>query len=332
VPGFLTLLPYLDSTVPGFLTLLPYLDSTNLLIYLLAFPTVYYFSYTMAPELLAGQYNSKADVWSVGVIAFMLLSSSMPFFGATRYQVMKRICKAKVKMTAKRWANVSKYGQGFVRHLLEADPQTRPSADRALRYTKSWLQRLMQDDDNNQPIIQDSSTTSNRKQQQRWKRYGGGSSGDSSNSEEELEMMDKIQASSQAFSQYTTLKKLGLMVIAFKSTASEIGWLRTTFSRFDLLQNGEISFDEFSQALLEVYDYTPQELETLFRGMDIDGTDSVHYTEFLAATMEAHGSIDEDRVADAFDRIGTCFQCFTVPAQRSICSLPDFVCLSFSIS
>lgn len=35
----------------------------------------------------------------------------------------------------------------------------------------------------------------------------------------------------------------------------------------------------------------------------MDGTGIIHYTEFLAATIEAHGAIEEDRVAEAFDRI-----------------------------
>jgi serine/threonine protein kinase len=41
--------------------------------------------YSMSPEVLRGQYTFKVDVWSVGVLAYMLLSSSMPFYGSTRY-------------------------------------------------------------------------------------------------------------------------------------------------------------------------------------------------------------------------------------------------------
>jgi serine/threonine protein kinase len=40
--------------------------------------------YTMAPEVLLGDYDNKVDLWSCGVIAFMLLSSSLPFYGKTR--------------------------------------------------------------------------------------------------------------------------------------------------------------------------------------------------------------------------------------------------------
>jgi len=40
--------------------------------------------YSMSPEVLRGEYTSKVDVWSVGVLAYMLLSSSMPFYGSSR--------------------------------------------------------------------------------------------------------------------------------------------------------------------------------------------------------------------------------------------------------
>lgn len=41
--------------------------------------------YTMAPQVLQGIYTSKADLWSVGVICFMLLSSQKPFYHKRRY-------------------------------------------------------------------------------------------------------------------------------------------------------------------------------------------------------------------------------------------------------
>jgi calcium-dependent protein kinase len=269
--------------------------------------------YTMAPELLAGQYNSKADIWSVGVITYMLLSSSMPFFGSTRYQVMKQICRGKIKFTSKRWKKLSKYAKGMVLHMLEADPKQRPSSDRALKYAKKWICDIDEQQQQAQPQLPSNitatpnqslssaptqqSNTSLEQGQARWSptkspREGG-----------DVEMMDRIQASIQAFAQYNTLKKLALMVIAYKSSASEIGWLRSIFNKFDSLQNGEISLEEFIQALSNVYDYTMEEMEALFMGMDIDGTGLVHYTEFLAATIEAHGAIVEDRIAEAFDRI-----------------------------
>lgn len=222
----------------------------------------------MAPELLGQDYDSKVDVWSLGVITYMLLSSSMPFYGKDRLQVIKRIIRGKFQFTSKRWGNVSTAAKGFVERLLRVDPEERPTAEQALQYT--WLDQDFDD-------------------------YG--------TARDEDDAMDNIQAAIQSFAGYGKLKKLSLMVIAYKSTSEEIGFLRKMFSRFDKLKDGEISLAEFKEAFSEHYDYTDEELEVLFEGIDIDGTGKVHYSEFLAATIEAHGSIDEERLAEAFDRI-----------------------------
>ena len=223
--------------------------------------------YTMAPELLAGDYGPKVDVWSIGVIGFMLLSSSMPFYGKDRVHVIRKIIQGKFSFSSRRWKNVSPEAKAFVRELLELDPRRRPTADSALQM--SWM-------DNDQ----------------------------TESAEFQLEKaMDNVQANIQAFAEYSKLKKLALMVIAYKSTSDEIGMLKRMFGKFDKLKNGEITMPEFKQTLSEYYDYTDEEMERMFEGIDIDGTGSVHYSEFLAATMESHGSIDEERLAEAFDRI-----------------------------
>jgi calcium-dependent protein kinase len=221
----------------------------------------------MAPELLGQDYDSKVDVWSLGVIAFMLLSSSMPFYGKDRVQVIKKIFRGKFKFTSKRWRNISTAAKGFVERLLRKDPEERPTAEQALQYT--WIS-------------------------QDFDEYGAAP---------DVDAMDSIQAAIHSFAGYGQLKKLALMVIAYKSTSEEIGFLRKMFNRFDKLKDGEISLAEFKESFSEHYDYTDEELQKLFEGIDIDGTGSVHYSEFLASTIEAHGSIDEERLAEAFDRI-----------------------------
>jgi calcium-dependent protein kinase len=222
----------------------------------------------MAPELIAGDYDAKADVWSLGVICFMLLSSSMPFYGRDRSHIIKRILRGKFDFSARRWRYVSDTAKDFVKSLLRRRPEKRPSADAALNLP--WL-------------LQDFNSSSGKLV--------------------DLDQLDDIQAAMHAFGSYETLKKLALMVVAYKSTNEEIGFLRKTFSKFDTSNDGEITLDEFKAALAKNYTYTNEEMEELFRGIDIDGTGKVHYMEFLGATLEAHGSIDEERLAEAFDRI-----------------------------
>jgi Ca2+-binding EF-hand superfamily protein len=221
----------------------------------------------MAPELLEGDYGPKVDVWSLGVIAFMLLSSSMPFFGKDRAHVIKKILSGRFHFSSRRWRYVSEEAKQFVKTLLRRNPVKRPTAEMVCE--ELWLHHVFTTRDS---VV-------------------------------DTDQMDNIQATIQSFSQYQTLKKLALMVVAYKSTSEEIGFLRKMFNKFDRQNDGEISLEEFKEALHENYDYTEEEAEAMFRGLDVDGTGSVHYIEFLAATIEAHGTIDEERLAEAFDRI-----------------------------
>ena len=282
--------------------------------------------YTMAPELLAGNYNEKADIWSLGVMAFMLLSSSMPFYGKDRSEVIKRICRGKIHFKAKGWNNKSDVCKHLVLTLLNKHVDERPTSEEALNMIKEWRDSCEEarDVSNSEPPLQISNDSSGVKSNY----YHGaserscntadtGTSSHMSNSSASYNSSSKhynkshaahnmlrIQASIHAFAQYNMLKKLALMIIAYKSTSSEIGFLRHMFQTyFDVYQNGQICLEEFATALQPFFNYTPDEVEALFQGMDVDGSGIVHYTEFLAATIESHGSISEDRLADAFDRM-----------------------------
>jgi calcium-dependent protein kinase len=93
----------------------------------------------MAPEVIKGDYDEKCDVWSIGIIAFMLLSSSLPFYGKTRAHVVRRILQGKYTFKGRRWKEVSDEAKNFIETLLVQDPADRPSAAVALRH--EWLQK-----------------------------------------------------------------------------------------------------------------------------------------------------------------------------------------------
>lgn len=230
--------------------------------------------YTMAPEVIMGQYGPKCDVWSTGVLAYMLLSSSLPFFGKTRRDVIRKIMDGKFPFKARRWNGVSQQAKQFVSSLLIHDLKKRPSSDAALKH--EWL---------------NCKSSGNRDLNFCGKQVVSAA------------VMDVVQASIQTFAGYSKLKKLALYVIAHKSNADEVGFLQGLFrNRFDIEKDGVISLNEFKD-VLSIYSYTETEVEEMFRAVDIDGCERLSYSEFLAATIEAHGSIEEDRIAEAFDRL-----------------------------
>ena len=64
-------------------------------------------SYYIAPEVLAKRYNKKCDVWSVGVIMFILLSGKPPFDGNDDNEITDAVKIAKYSMKDEQWENIS---------------------------------------------------------------------------------------------------------------------------------------------------------------------------------------------------------------------------------
>lgn len=95
--------------------------------------------YTMAPEVLKGNYTTKADVWSIGVIAYMLLSSQMPFYGRKRRHIVEQILNCQFDFRGRRWKKISDQAKTFIEDLLVLDPDDRLEAQNALSCT--WLNR-----------------------------------------------------------------------------------------------------------------------------------------------------------------------------------------------
>jgi len=87
----------------------------------------------VAPEVLAKNYTSQCDMWSLGVIVFILLAGYMPFSGNEAQQTMN-ITAGRYSMKPERWKNVSPDAQEFTKKLLKVDPEVRLTAQLALEH------------------------------------------------------------------------------------------------------------------------------------------------------------------------------------------------------
>jgi len=90
----------------------------------------------VAPEVLAHAYTEQADMWSVGVIAYMLLTGSPPFHGGSDDEVLTKIKAGNVHWSS-RYRRLSPCAQGFLKALLVVDPAKRLTAQQALEHP--WI-------------------------------------------------------------------------------------------------------------------------------------------------------------------------------------------------
>ena len=149
----------------------------------------------MAPEVYSSHgYTEKADMWGIGVIAFMLLSGELPFDGADEAEIQAKARKATLNFDTPRWRRVSADGKAFIEHLLVVNPAQRWTAANALH--SSWLtaqpDELLSADD--APIIVESISR---------------------------------------FHTYSSFKKAALMVAAHQADALEVDNLRRAFMAID---------------------------------------------------------------------------------------------------
>jgi len=211
--------------------------------------------YTMSPEVLKGQYTYKTDVWSLGVMAYMLLSSQIPFCGKDMKEIAKRIMRGTYNFSGKRWSRISRRAKDFVSSLLVRDPTSRPTADHALRHP--WLTGSK------------SPTAIKPKHPQLHRRHSsdvfGGTALSMMNDVMPKKLLDsQICTSIENFSTYSWLHRLGLMVIAHRFTAEETSDLRLIFTAFDEDNTGAVDVGELRKAFALHDKYSDEEIDEIF--------------------------------------------------------------------
>ena len=91
-------------------------------------------SYYMAPEIIKRKYDEKCDLWSIGVIMYILLTGRPPFDGNDDDEILENVKKGVFDKSSYPYPLLSSQSKDLIDKLLQYDPKKRISADQAIEH------------------------------------------------------------------------------------------------------------------------------------------------------------------------------------------------------
>jgi len=225
-------------------------------------------AYYVSPQVLNASYDHMADMWSLGVINYILLCGRAPFEADTDPEIFSKVKTGEYTFDPENWNHISKDAKDLIDCLLTFDPTQRMTADTALR--SAWISDLAP-------------------------RAQLGRSGS---------MIDNLKS----FQSANHFKKAALQVVATEMNDNQIKALRDTFLALDTNGDGLLSAQELREGMAKIgVNELPADVARLLETVDANNSGSIDYTEFLSASMDKKMYIQEDvcwAVFRSFDKDG----------------------------
>ena len=274
-------------------------------------------AYTLSPEVLSKKpYTEKSDIWSIGVIIWVLLAGDYPFikdFNDLKDENSKKKLEQANHNFGITWRGrgISQCAKEFVTGCLKRDPEHRWSAIEALEYLQdTWIPKL------EEIAEEDARLFPPRKKAQVKRRDSIAlytkkfmpppSTVSEKRRKQKLTLLDEdFIEDITRYAQYSLFQRSILVTIANTMDLTDVGELKDFFLMLDTTFSGSITLLELKTELSksESVDMNDERIEKIFNTIDYDRSGHIHYREFLAAMLMSQGLLTIDRLEDSFDRI-----------------------------
>ncbi|KAH9736561.1 calcium-dependent protein kinase 13 [Citrus sinensis] len=257
--------------------------------------------YYMAPEVLKRNYGPEIDIWSAGVILYILLCGVPPFWAESEQGVAQAILRGLIDFKRDPWPNVSESAKSLVRQMLEPDPKLRLTAKQhfenhmpACSTTVSLDLHLYEVTcaiviwfDIEHPWLQNAKKAPN------------------------VPLGDVVRSRLKQFSMMNRFKRKALRVIAEFLSVEEVEDIKEMFKKIDSDNDGVVSTDELKAGLRNFGSQLAEsEVQMLIEAfslpmdpthvVDTNGKGTLDYGEFLAVLLHLRRMANDEHLHKAF--------------------------------
>ncbi|KAM1000461.1 hypothetical protein ACFX2A_007206 [Malus domestica] len=217
--------------------------------------------YYMAPEVLKRNYGPEVDIWSAGVILYILLCGVPPFWAETEQGVAQAIIRSVIDFKRDPWPRVSDNAKDLVKKMLNPDPKKRLTAQEVLDH--HWIQNAKKAPN--------------------------------------VPLGETVRARLKQFSVMNKLKKRALGVIADHLSVEEVAGIKETFQMMDAGNKGKVTIEELRSGIQQLGQNIPDpDLQILMEAADVDGDGALNYGEFVAVTVHFKRMANDEHLHKAF--------------------------------
>lgn len=219
--------------------------------------------YYMAPEIINGNFCKKTDIWSVGVIIYLMLTGKHPFEISKdgKEDIFDIILSKDYDVTELDKSECSEEAKDIILKTLVKDPDKRLSTEECLNHP--WIRKNIT--------------------------IGAGV------------ITKKTMRILKRFSQKTPLQKELFFFIAKITREEEIKQLKEIFNQIDTKSEGTIRMSDIKVAFNSVsININDKDLNTIWKGLDFHNNSYINYTEFLAALISDYSYNDDNKLSAMF--------------------------------